>query len=132
MQTQSLHNQILYNIALHCKQRIHDYIHRSDIVVYCLHGYTFTYYRNSCFHFYPGTNCEIDSDTERCTGSTDSICKHGGTCRNFLNGGFDCSCPNPYEFDGPFCEVRTRNFPPKSFMMFWSLSQRVRLQLSVR
>ncbi|XP_041458442.1 cadherin EGF LAG seven-pass G-type receptor 2-like isoform X3 [Lytechinus variegatus] len=84
-----------------------------------------------CEEGFIGTNCEIDIGTGRCAGATDSICKHGGTCRNFLNGGFDCSCPNPNEFDGPFCQIRTRNFPPNSFMMFWSLSQRVRLQLSV-
>ncbi|XP_072181687.1 cadherin EGF LAG seven-pass G-type receptor 2-like [Diadema setosum] len=84
-----------------------------------------------CQEGFIGTNCEMDKGKGRCSGATDAICKHGGTCRNYLNGGFECNCADPEVHGGPFCEMRTRNFPRNSFMMFWSLSQRVRLQLSV-
>ena len=80
------------------------------------------------FFFSQGPNCEFDFSEGRCT---DNLCKNGGSCRNFLLGGFECVCSGP-EFDGQLCEIRTRNFPESSFLMFRSLNRQIRFQMSLR
>ncbi|XP_071784509.1 cadherin EGF LAG seven-pass G-type receptor 2-like isoform X3 [Asterias amurensis] len=80
-----------------------------------------------CKENFAGPNCEFDFSEGRCT---DNLCKNGGSCRNFLLGGFECVCTGP-EFDGQLCEIRTRNFPESSFLMFRSLNRQIRFQMSL-
>lgn len=79
----------------------------------------------SCFP--PGENCEVDSRSGRCV---PGVCRNGGTCTNGADGGFRCQCPAG-GFEMPFCEVSTRSFPPRSFVMFRGLRQRFHLTLAL-
>ncbi|XP_071817220.1 cadherin EGF LAG seven-pass G-type receptor 2-like isoform X4 [Apostichopus japonicus] len=81
-----------------------------------------------CEDRFAGINCELDLEESHCP-APESFCKNGGVCRSYLDGGFHCNCSR--EQDGPFCEIRTRNFGRGSYMTFWSLKQRIRLQISL-
>lgn len=74
-----------------------------------------------------GDNCEVDSRSGRCA---PGVCRNGGTCTNGPDGGFRCQCPAG-GFESPFCEVSTRSFPPRSFVMFRGLRQRFHLTLAL-
>ncbi|XP_072174166.1 cadherin EGF LAG seven-pass G-type receptor 2-like [Diadema setosum] len=63
-----------------------------------------------CQDGFTGTNCETE---------------------NYLGGEFDWICHDLDLYDGPYCQMRTRSFMQDSLMMFPSLTQRVRFQLSV-
>ncbi|KAH0630148.1 hypothetical protein JD844_012822 [Phrynosoma platyrhinos] len=80
-----------------------------------------------CRQHFTGDNCEVDSRAGRCV---PGVCRNGGTCTNLADGGFQCQCP-PGGFEKPYCEVSTRSFPPKSFIMFRGLRQRFHLTLSL-
>uniref|UniRef100_A0A670IVL0 Cadherin EGF LAG seven-pass G-type receptor 3 n=1 Tax=Podarcis muralis TaxID=64176 RepID=A0A670IVL0_PODMU len=80
-----------------------------------------------CHQHFTGDNCEVDSRAGRCV---PGVCRNGGTCTNSADGGFQCHCP-PGGFEKPYCEVSTRSFPPKSFIMFRGLRQRFHLTLSL-
>ncbi|XP_078241394.1 cadherin EGF LAG seven-pass G-type receptor 3 isoform X3 [Pogona vitticeps] len=80
-----------------------------------------------CHQHFTGDNCEVDSRAGRCV---PGVCRNGGTCTNSADGGFQCQCP-PGGFEKPYCEVSTRSFPPKSFVMFRGLRQRFHLTLSL-
>ncbi|XP_053157672.1 cadherin EGF LAG seven-pass G-type receptor 3 isoform X2 [Hemicordylus capensis] len=80
-----------------------------------------------CHQHFTGDNCEVDSQAGRCV---PGVCRNGGTCTNSADGGFQCQCP-PGGFEKPYCEVSTRSFPPKSFVMFRGLRQRFHLTLSL-
>lgn len=74
-----------------------------------------------------GENCEVDSRAGRCV---PGVCRNGGTCTNSADGGFRCQCPAG-GFEAPFCEVSTRSFPPRSFIMFRGLRQRFHFTLAL-
>uniref|UniRef100_A0A8D2Q3A7 Cadherin EGF LAG seven-pass G-type receptor 3 n=1 Tax=Varanus komodoensis TaxID=61221 RepID=A0A8D2Q3A7_VARKO len=80
-----------------------------------------------CRQHFTGDNCEVDSRAGRCV---PGVCRNGGTCTDSADGGFQCQCP-PGGFEKPYCEVSTRSFPPKSFVMFRGLRQRFHLTLSL-
>uniref|UniRef100_A0A8C3TG58 Cadherin EGF LAG seven-pass G-type receptor 3 n=1 Tax=Chelydra serpentina TaxID=8475 RepID=A0A8C3TG58_CHESE len=80
-----------------------------------------------CRQHFTGDNCEVDSRSGRCL---PGVCRNGGTCTNSADGGFQCQCPSG-GFEKPYCEVSTRSFPPKSFVMFRGLRQRFHLTLSL-
>nr|XP_048713462.1 cadherin EGF LAG seven-pass G-type receptor 3 isoform X2 [Caretta caretta] len=80
-----------------------------------------------CHQHFTGDNCEVDSRSGRCL---PGVCRNGGTCTNSADGGFQCQCPSG-GFEKPYCEVSTRSFPPKSFIMFRGLRQRFHLTLSL-
>uniref|UniRef100_A0A8B9IZB0 Cadherin EGF LAG seven-pass G-type receptor 3 n=1 Tax=Amazona collaria TaxID=241587 RepID=A0A8B9IZB0_9PSIT len=79
-----------------------------------------------CRQHFIGENCEVDSRSGRCA---PGVCRNGGTCTSGADGGFRCQCPAG-GFEGPFCEVSTRSFPPRSFIMFRGLRQRFHLTLA--
>uniref|UniRef100_A0A8V1AA92 Cadherin EGF LAG seven-pass G-type receptor 3 n=1 Tax=Gallus gallus TaxID=9031 RepID=A0A8V1AA92_CHICK len=97
----------------------------------CLHGGTCTRkeggYTCVCRQHFSGENCEVDSRSGRCQ---PGVCRNGGTCTNGADGGFRCQCPAG-GFETPFCELSTRSFPPRSFVMFRGLRQRFHLTLSL-
>ncbi|MEQ2187924.1 Cadherin EGF LAG seven-pass G-type receptor 1 [Goodea atripinnis] len=72
--------------------------------------------------------CEFNRRQSRCV---PGVCRNGGTCREHSGGGFDCVCP-PGGYEGPYCTVSARSFPPKSFAMFRGLRQRFHLSISLR
>uniref|UniRef100_A0A8C4JZJ6 Cadherin EGF LAG seven-pass G-type receptor 3 n=1 Tax=Dromaius novaehollandiae TaxID=8790 RepID=A0A8C4JZJ6_DRONO len=80
-----------------------------------------------CHQPFSGENCEVDSRSGRCT---PGVCRNGGTCTNGADGGFRCQCPAG-GFEAPLCEVSTRSFPPRSFVMFRGLRQRFHLTLAL-
>uniref|UniRef100_A0A8C8BU45 Cadherin EGF LAG seven-pass G-type receptor 3 n=1 Tax=Otus sunia TaxID=257818 RepID=A0A8C8BU45_9STRI len=80
-----------------------------------------------CRQHFSGENCEVDSRSGRCV---PGVCRNGGTCTNSADGGFRCQCPAG-GFETPFCEVSTRSFPPRSFVMFRGLRQRFHLTLAL-
>ncbi|KYO29743.1 prestin isoform B [Alligator mississippiensis] len=80
-----------------------------------------------CRQHFTGDNCEVDSRSGHCI---PGVCRNGGTCTNSADGGFQCQCPSG-GFEKPYCEVTTRAFPPKSFVMFRGLRQRFHLTLSL-
>ncbi|XP_074952154.1 cadherin EGF LAG seven-pass G-type receptor 3 isoform X1 [Phalacrocorax aristotelis] len=80
-----------------------------------------------CRQHFSGENCEVDSRAGRCM---PGVCRNGGTCTNGADGGFRCQCPAG-GFETPFCEVSTRSFPPRSFVMFRGLRQRFHLTLAL-
>uniref|UniRef100_A0A8B9QH47 Cadherin EGF LAG seven-pass G-type receptor 3 n=1 Tax=Apteryx owenii TaxID=8824 RepID=A0A8B9QH47_APTOW len=80
-----------------------------------------------CRQPFSGENCEVDSHSGRCT---PGVCRNGGTCTNGADGGFRCQCPAG-GFEAPLCEVSTRSFPPRSFVMFRGLRQRFHLTLAL-
>ncbi|XP_061864337.1 cadherin EGF LAG seven-pass G-type receptor 3 isoform X3 [Colius striatus] len=80
-----------------------------------------------CRQHFSGENCEVDRRSGRCV---PGICRNGGTCTNGADGGFRCQCPAG-GFEPPFCEVSTRSFPPRSFVMFRGLRQRFHLTLTL-
>ncbi|KAM8930807.1 cadherin EGF LAG seven-pass G-type receptor 3 [Pelodytes ibericus] len=80
-----------------------------------------------CQERFTGDNCEVDSGSGRCV---PGACQNGGTCTNLAEGGFTCQCP-PGGFEKPYCELSTRSFPPKSFVMFRGLRQRFHMSLSL-
>uniref|UniRef100_A0A8C0VNE4 Cadherin EGF LAG seven-pass G-type receptor 3 n=1 Tax=Cyanistes caeruleus TaxID=156563 RepID=A0A8C0VNE4_CYACU len=80
-----------------------------------------------CRQHFSGENCEVDSRAGRCV---PGVCRNGGTCTNGADGGFRCQCPAG-GFETPFCEVSTRSFPPRSFIMFRGLRQRFHLTLAL-
>ncbi|XP_075687862.1 cadherin EGF LAG seven-pass G-type receptor 3 isoform X3 [Rhinoderma darwinii] len=80
-----------------------------------------------CQERFTGDNCEVDSRSGRCV---PGVCRNGGTCTNLAEGGFTCQCPSG-GFEKPYCELSTRSFPPKSFMMFRGLRQRFHMSLSL-
>uniref|UniRef100_A0A803SPJ0 Cadherin EGF LAG seven-pass G-type receptor 3 n=1 Tax=Anolis carolinensis TaxID=28377 RepID=A0A803SPJ0_ANOCA len=80
-----------------------------------------------CRQHFTGDNCEVDSRAGHCV---PGVCRNGGTCTNLADGGFQCQCP-PGGFEKPYCEVSTRSFPPKSFVMFRGLRQRFHLTFSL-
>uniref|UniRef100_A0A5F8GI98 Cadherin EGF LAG seven-pass G-type receptor 3 n=1 Tax=Monodelphis domestica TaxID=13616 RepID=A0A5F8GI98_MONDO len=81
-----------------------------------------------CRPHFTGENCELDSRAGRCV---PGVCRNGGTCTNTPSGGFRCQCPGGGGFEGPYCEVAVRSFPPNSFLMFRGLRQRFHLTLSL-
>uniref|UniRef100_A0A8C3L575 Cadherin EGF LAG seven-pass G-type receptor 3 n=1 Tax=Chrysolophus pictus TaxID=9089 RepID=A0A8C3L575_CHRPC len=97
----------------------------------CLHGGTCTRkeggYTCVCRQHFSGENCEVDSRSGHCQ---PGVCRNGGTCTNGADGGFRCQCPAG-GFETPFCELSTRSFPPRSFVMFRGLRQRFHLTLSL-
>uniref|UniRef100_A0A669P1K7 Cadherin EGF LAG seven-pass G-type receptor 3 n=1 Tax=Phasianus colchicus TaxID=9054 RepID=A0A669P1K7_PHACC len=97
----------------------------------CRHGGTCTRkeggYTCVCRQHFSGENCEVDSRSGRCQ---PGVCRNGGTCTNGADGGFRCQCPAG-SFETPFCELSTRSFPPRSFVMFRGLRQRFHLTLSL-
>ncbi|XP_053325600.1 cadherin EGF LAG seven-pass G-type receptor 3 [Spea bombifrons] len=80
-----------------------------------------------CQERFTGDNCEVDSGSGQCI---PGACRNGGTCTNLAEGGFTCHCP-PGGFEKPYCELSTRSFPPKSFVMFRGLRQRFHMTLSL-
>ncbi|NXK42018.1 CELR3 protein, partial [Piprites chloris] len=80
-----------------------------------------------CRQHFSGENCEVDSRSGRCV---PGVCRNGGTCTNAADGGFRCQCPAG-GFETPFCEVSTRSFPPRSFVMFRGLRQRFHFTLAL-
>ncbi|XP_063282292.1 cadherin EGF LAG seven-pass G-type receptor 3 isoform X2 [Pelobates fuscus] len=80
-----------------------------------------------CQERFTGDHCEVDSGSGRCV---PGACRNGGTCTNLAEGGFTCQCPTG-GFEKPFCELSTRSFPPKSFLMFRGLRQRFHMSLSL-
>uniref|UniRef100_A0A8C5N1A1 Cadherin EGF LAG seven-pass G-type receptor 3 n=1 Tax=Leptobrachium leishanense TaxID=445787 RepID=A0A8C5N1A1_9ANUR len=80
-----------------------------------------------CQERFTGDHCEVDSGSGRCV---PGACRNGGTCTNLAGGGFTCQCPSG-GFEKPFCELSTRSFPPKSFLMFRGLRQRFHMSLSL-
>ncbi|XP_075430641.1 cadherin EGF LAG seven-pass G-type receptor 3 isoform X2 [Ascaphus truei] len=80
-----------------------------------------------CGERFTGDNCEVDSGSGHCV---PGVCRNGGTCTNLAEGGFSCQCPSG-DFNKPYCELSTRNFPPKSFVMFRGLRQRFHMSLSL-
>uniref|UniRef100_A0A8C9ML59 Cadherin EGF LAG seven-pass G-type receptor 3 n=1 Tax=Serinus canaria TaxID=9135 RepID=A0A8C9ML59_SERCA len=80
-----------------------------------------------CRQHFSGENCEVDSRAGRCV---PGVCRNGGTCTDSADGGFRCQCPVG-GFEAPFCEVSTRSFPPRSFIMFRGLRQRFHLTLAL-
>ncbi|XP_043374581.1 cadherin EGF LAG seven-pass G-type receptor 3 [Dermochelys coriacea] len=80
-----------------------------------------------CRQHFTGDKCEVDSRLGHCL---PGVCRNGGTCTNSADGGFQCQCPSG-GFEKPYCEVSTRSFPPKSFVMFRGLRQRFHLTLSL-
>ncbi|XP_071982915.1 cadherin EGF LAG seven-pass G-type receptor 3 isoform X3 [Engystomops pustulosus] len=80
-----------------------------------------------CQERFTGDNCEVDSSSGRCV---PGVCRNGGTCTNLAEGGFTCQCPSG-GFEKPYCELSTRSFPPKSFVMFRGLRQRFHMSLSL-
>ncbi|XP_072276680.1 cadherin EGF LAG seven-pass G-type receptor 3 isoform X2 [Pyxicephalus adspersus] len=80
-----------------------------------------------CKERFTGDNCEVDSGSGRCV---PGVCRNGGTCTNLAEGGFACQCPSG-SFEKPYCELSTRSFPPKSFVMFRGLRQRFHMSLSL-
>ncbi|MEQ2193691.1 Cadherin EGF LAG seven-pass G-type receptor 3, partial [Xenoophorus captivus] len=74
-----------------------------------------------------GDRCEFNRRQSRCV---PGVCRNGGTCREHSGGGFDCVCP-PGGYEGPYCTVSARSFPPKSFAMFRGLRQRFHLSISL-
>ncbi|OXB64510.1 hypothetical protein ASZ78_012773 [Callipepla squamata] len=97
----------------------------------CQHGGTCTRkeggYTCVCRQHFSGENCEVDSRSGHCQ---PGVCRNGGTCTNSTDGGFRCQCPAG-GFETPFCELATRSFPPRSFVMFRGLRQRFHLTLSL-
>ncbi|XP_033106725.1 cadherin EGF LAG seven-pass G-type receptor 2-like isoform X3 [Anneissia japonica] len=85
-------------------------------------------YTCMCYGGFTGVNCEINYNEDRCE-DEHYICKNGGSCANFLEGGFECICE--VGFDEPWCDMRTRNFPERAFLMFYALTQRIRLKISL-
>ncbi|XP_071960078.1 cadherin EGF LAG seven-pass G-type receptor 1-like [Antedon mediterranea] len=82
-----------------------------------------------CYSGFTGVNCEINYNEDRCE-DEHYICRNGGRCVNYLiGGGFECICDGGY--DEPFCDMRTRNFPERAFLMFYALTQRIRLKISL-
>uniref|UniRef100_A0A8C6Z0A9 Cadherin EGF LAG seven-pass G-type receptor 3 n=1 Tax=Nothoprocta perdicaria TaxID=30464 RepID=A0A8C6Z0A9_NOTPE len=80
-----------------------------------------------CRQPFSGENCEVDSRAGRCA---PGVCRNGGTCTDGADGGFRCQCPAG-GFEAPLCEVSTRSFPPRSFVMFRGLRQRFHLTLAL-
>ncbi|KAM4722755.1 cadherin EGF LAG seven-pass G-type receptor 3 [Rhinophrynus dorsalis] len=80
-----------------------------------------------CRERFTGDNCKVDSGSGRCV---PGVCRNGGTCTNLPEGGFTCQCPSG-GFEKPYCELSTRFFPPKSFVMFRGLRQRFHMSLSL-
>nr|XP_030138682.3 cadherin EGF LAG seven-pass G-type receptor 3 isoform X2 [Taeniopygia guttata] len=80
-----------------------------------------------CRQHFSGEHCEVDSRAGRCV---PGVCRNGGTCTDGADGGFRCQCPAG-GFEAPFCEVSTRSFPPRSFIMFRGLRQRFHLTLAL-
>lgn len=80
-----------------------------------------------CQERFTGDNCDVDSSSGRCV---PGVCRNGGTCTNLAEGGFTCQCPSG-GFEKPYCELSTRSFPPKSFVMFRGLRQRFHMSLSL-
>ncbi|KAM4022955.1 cadherin EGF LAG seven-pass G-type receptor 3 isoform 2-T2 [Anomaloglossus baeobatrachus] len=80
-----------------------------------------------CQDRFTGDNCDVDSNSGRCV---PGVCRNGGTCTNLAEGGFTCQCPSG-SFEKPYCELSTRSFPPKSFVMFRGLRQRFHMNLSL-
>ncbi|XP_006824531.1 cadherin EGF LAG seven-pass G-type receptor 2 [Saccoglossus kowalevskii] len=83
-----------------------------------------------CPEDYAGVNCEISLTEGRCS-EGGSICRNGGSCMNYMVGGFNCFCPPGEEYDGKFCEVTTRHFPAGSFVTFSALLNRIRLTIAL-
>lgn len=73
-----------------------------------------------------GEHCEVDALSGRCE---PGVCKNGAKCVNRLAGGFMCECL-PGEFEKPYCEMTTRNFPGQSFITFRGLRQRFHFTVS--
>ncbi|XP_074833686.1 cadherin EGF LAG seven-pass G-type receptor 2 isoform X2 [Carettochelys insculpta] len=84
-------------------------------------------YTCQCPAGFTGEHCEVNARLGRCT---PGVCRNGGTCTNLLVGGFRCDCPAG-GYEHPFCEMRTRSFPPGSFVTFRGLRQRFRFTITL-
>ncbi|XP_043934458.1 cadherin EGF LAG seven-pass G-type receptor 3 isoform X2 [Protopterus annectens] len=80
-----------------------------------------------CRENFTGDHCEVNSRSGRCI---PGVCRNGGTCTNLMEGGFRCDCPSG-GFEKPYCEVTSRSFPPRSFIMFRGLRQRFHMTISL-
>ncbi|XP_066504962.1 cadherin EGF LAG seven-pass G-type receptor 1 [Hoplias malabaricus] len=83
-------------------------------------------YTCQCPEDFTGEHCEVDARSGRCVSG---VCKNGGRCVDLLVGGFMCQCPEG-EFEKPFCQMTTRNFPGHAFVTFRGLKQRFHFTLS--
>uniref|UniRef100_H3BE22 Cadherin EGF LAG seven-pass G-type receptor 3 n=1 Tax=Latimeria chalumnae TaxID=7897 RepID=H3BE22_LATCH len=80
-----------------------------------------------CREAFTGDHCEVDRRSGHCI---PGVCRNGGTCTNLAEGGFRCDCPLG-GFERPYCEVTSRSFPPRSFVMFRGLRQRFHMTISL-
>ncbi|XP_046729152.1 cadherin EGF LAG seven-pass G-type receptor 1 isoform X2 [Silurus meridionalis] len=83
-------------------------------------------YTCECLEDFTGEHCEVNARSGRCV---PGVCKNGGKCVDLLVGGFICQCPSG-EYEKPYCEMTTRNFPGQSFITFRGLRQRFHFTIS--
>ncbi|XP_066525030.1 cadherin EGF LAG seven-pass G-type receptor 1 [Hoplias malabaricus] len=84
-------------------------------------------YTCECLEDFTGEHCEVNARSGRCV---PGVCKNGGKCVDLLVGGFTCQCPSG-EYEKPYCEMTTRNFPGQSFITFRGLRQRFHFTISL-
>ncbi|XP_031420890.1 cadherin EGF LAG seven-pass G-type receptor 1 isoform X2 [Clupea harengus] len=84
-------------------------------------------YTCECQPYFTGEHCEVNARSGRCV---PGVCKNGGRCVDLLVGGFMCQCPDG-EYEKPYCEMTTRNFPGQSFITFRGLKQRFHFTVSL-
>ncbi|XP_041965982.1 cadherin EGF LAG seven-pass G-type receptor 1 [Alosa sapidissima] len=84
-------------------------------------------YTCECPADFTGERCEVNARSGRCV---PGVCKNGGRCVDLLVGGFMCQCPEG-EYEKPYCEMTTRNFPGQSFITFRGLKQRFHFTVSL-
>ncbi|KAL2093590.1 hypothetical protein ACEWY4_010902 [Coilia grayii] len=84
-------------------------------------------YTCECPADFTGEHCEVSARSGRCV---PGVCKNGGRCVDLLVGGFMCQCPEG-EYEKPYCEMTTRNFPGQSFVTFRGLKQRFHFTVSL-
>ncbi|XP_077984710.1 cadherin EGF LAG seven-pass G-type receptor 2-like isoform X2 [Glandiceps talaboti] len=81
-----------------------------------------------CPDGFTGVNCEDNYLEGRCVAGS---CHNDGTCFEYAKRpGFQCVC-NGNDYDGRFCEMTTRHFPPGSFITFSSILNRLRLSITL-